>query len=209
MKERTFNFKLIATGLIIGLVLGASFGYLGALESLYTTLSIYDSVKEMQKQLVLKDDQIRNLQAQLQEIQLITGPIRRGSWNTVATFQGTRNTISDYFYAGGNELRINWTWRSNEIVKWQNLYNQYLKDFGPDSAYTQDALDNLKRAEKLAVLGIILYRKGESYATKVLSYLEKNGSIYIHDVVTSYYYLDVVTAYLDQWNITVEVWIPS
>jgi hypothetical protein len=30
-----------------------------------------------------------------------------------------------------------------EVAKWQALYNQYLRDFGSDSAYTKEATDNL------------------------------------------------------------------
>lgn len=34
-----------------------------------------------------------------------------------------------------------------DVVKWQQLYNQYLRDFGSDAAFTKDALDNLTAAQ--------------------------------------------------------------
>jgi len=49
------------------------------------------------------------------------------------------------------QMRIERTSRNvaeanEEVAKWQAIYNQYLKDFGPDSAYTLDALDQLNQA---------------------------------------------------------------
>jgi flagellar hook-basal body complex protein FliE len=36
----------------------------------------------------------------------------------------------------------------SEVAEWQKLYNQYLRDFGADSAFTKDASDNLTEAYK-------------------------------------------------------------
>jgi uncharacterized protein related to proFAR isomerase len=36
----------------------------------------------------------------------------------------------------------------SEVTKWQGLYNQYCRDFGKDSSYALDALDNLNDAQK-------------------------------------------------------------
>jgi len=36
----------------------------------------------------------------------------------------------------------------SEVAEWQNLYNEYLRDFGADSAFTKDAAENLAEAYK-------------------------------------------------------------
>lgn len=35
-----------------------------------------------------------------------------------------------------------------EVAKWQKIYNEYLRDFGSDSAYTKAALDSLTQAQE-------------------------------------------------------------
>jgi capsule polysaccharide export protein KpsE/RkpR len=63
--------------------------------------------------------------------------------------------------------------------------------------------------EEYAEFNVYIYRKGETAYTEACMSLGKNETTRIHDIEPGYYYLKIVQANLDQWNITVEVWIPE
>src|SRR3989337_397902 len=102
-------------GLLIGLLVGVATGYFVA-PSLQTQTQnlqnqindLQNQVNDLQNQINQKNNQIQTLQGQVDELQTLLGPIRKGAWNLIKTFQGSSGVKTDYFYIGGTELRINW-----------------------------------------------------------------------------------------------------
>ena len=77
-------------------------------------------ITSLQARISEKDVEITDLESQIQEknsriseLEQLVPPYRRGEWNLIVTFQGQSETITDYFYIAGTELRINWTWTSS------------------------------------------------------------------------------------------------
>jgi uncharacterized protein YneF (UPF0154 family) len=121
---------------LIGLIIGVILGYFITL-SLQTNniQDLQNQVSDLQNQIAQKDSQIQALQQQLTELETILGPIRKGDWNLIKSFEGSSYLInSDYFYVSGTELRINWTWiRSDPEF---GSFSIYLYQEG-DEAYTE------------------------------------------------------------------------
>jgi len=61
--------------------------------------------------------------------------------------------------------------------------------------------------EEYASFSIYLYKEGQTFATEMLVFLQKEGTTYIHNVKVANYYLEISEANLDQWKVTVEVFI--
>ena len=74
---------------------------------------LQNDVSDLQSQIAQKDSQIQGLQQQVSDLETLVGPIRKGDWNLIKTFQGSSGVKTDYFYVGGTDLRINWTWSSS------------------------------------------------------------------------------------------------
>ena len=72
-------------------------------------LALVSVIVNLQSQLSQKGDQIRTLQEEIEELQDLLGPVKKGAWNTIATFGGSSGLITDYFYVAGTDLRMNWT----------------------------------------------------------------------------------------------------
>jgi hypothetical protein len=80
---------------------------------LQTQLQQKDSqIQTLQGQITQKDTEIQNLQNQITELEALLGPIKKGAWNLIITFEGASGVTTDYFYVGGTDLRFNWTWTS-------------------------------------------------------------------------------------------------
>lgn len=153
----------LVVGIAMGLVIGLFCGYSVAPEVGITGLEkqlkdLEQQVSALQSELAGKDQQIRTLESQVEDLQRMFGPIGRGTWNVITAFSGLSSTRTDYFYVGGTELRVNWTGPSYEITKWVDLVERYRRDFGEDSAYYKDAVDNLRWAERNVIFGLVLYR---------------------------------------------------
>lgn len=169
----------------IGLLVGVAIGYFVA-PSPQTTQTqdlqnqinnLQSQVDDLQNQIAQKDSQIQALQEQVSDLETLLGPIRKGAWNLIETFQGSSGLKTDYFYVSGADLRINWTWVSS--------------------------------IEQIASFGIYLYKQGQTVYTEAFLFLQDEGTTFAHNIVPAYYYLDISEANLDQWTVTIEVWIPE
>ena len=49
------------------------------------------------------------LENQILELENDLGAVKEGEWNLVDSFGGSSETVSDYFFVSGNELRLTWT----------------------------------------------------------------------------------------------------
>lgn len=107
---------ITSVGLLIGLVVGVALGYLVApsAENQQGQINeLQSQINNLQNQITQKDSQIQTLQEQISELENLIGPIRKGDWNLIETFQGSSGLKTDYFYVAGTDLRINWTWVSS------------------------------------------------------------------------------------------------
>jgi outer membrane murein-binding lipoprotein Lpp len=117
--------KMVIVGVLVGLIVGLLVGYGSASGE---TAKLQQQVRDLENQVNSKDAQISQLQTQLSSLQSqikalkdenellkkLTGPVVRGSWKIIATFTGSSDLTTDYFYVPTNELRINWTWTSGK-----------------------------------------------------------------------------------------------
>lgn len=174
-----------SVGLLVGLLVGVAIGYFVALPPQATPAqdlqnqidNLQSQVDDLQDQIGQKDSQIQALQEQISNLETLLGPIRKGAWNLIETFQGSSGLKTDYFYVSGADLRINWTWVSS--------------------------------VEQFAFFSIYLYKQGQTVYTEVFPYLQNEGTTFAHNILLAYYYLDINEANLDQWMVTIEVWIPE
>lgn len=126
MEMKSLKIGIVGTliGLLVGVVLGYSISpFLQTIQTqnlqnqinaLQSQISQKESqIQTLQNQISEKDSQIQTLQQQVSELETLIGPIRKGDWNLVATFDGSSEVITDYFYVMGTDLRINWTWVSS------------------------------------------------------------------------------------------------
>ncbi len=122
-------------------------------------------------------NQVSELQSQVEELKQLIPPYTRGEWNLVESFQGISGLTTDYFYIGGAELRLNWTWTSS--------------------------------TEEFAGFSIQLYQQGQTVIKDAWSSLQKEGTTRAHNIESANYFLKIIAINLDQWNVTVEVYIPD
>jgi hypothetical protein len=169
MEKKTLIMVLVGT--LIGLLVGVGLGYLAA-----SPLQPPQS-QDLQNQIAQKDSQIQALQQKVSDLETLLGPIKKGDWNLIKTFQGSSGVKTDYFYVGGSELRISWTWVSSN--------------------------------EQYASFNIYLYKQGQSSYTEAFLFLQDNGTTFAHNIASASHYLDITEANLDQWTVSVEVWIPK
>lgn len=119
MEKKTLIIASIGTliGLLVGVVLGYSVSpsmQTAQTQDLQNQInSLQSQVNNLQSQVTQKDSQIQTLQEQVSELETLLGPIEKGDWNLIETFQGSSGLKTDYFYAAGTDLRINWTWVSS------------------------------------------------------------------------------------------------
>jgi len=185
MKMEKKTLILVSVGTFIGLLVGIGLGYLVAPPSQPTQTqdlenqinALQGQVSDLQNQIAQKDSQIQALQQQVSDFENLLGPIKKGDWNLIETFQGSSGLNTDYFYVGGTDLRINWTWASS--------------------------------VEEYASFSISLYKEGQAIWTEWFFNLQKEGTTFAHNIVQANHYLDISTANLDQWTVTVEAWIPQ
>lgn len=183
MKKKTLMSALAGTlvGLLVGVVLGyfvTSPSQPSQTQDLQNQINnLQNQVSDLQNQIAQKENQIQALQQQVSELETLLGPIRKGAWNLITTFNGASGVKTDYFYVGGTDLRFNWTWAST--------------------------------TPKYAIFSIKLYKKGETTFTETYLFLEDRGTTYAHNIAAANYYLDISTANLASWTVTVEQWIPE
>jgi len=176
---------IASVGTIIGLLAGVIIGYVAS-PSIQTTRdrdlqnqihNLENQVSNLENQISQKDSQIQTLQQQASDLEAFSGPIRKGDWNQIETFDGSSGLKTDYFYVAGTDLRIDWTWVSS--------------------------------IEEFATFSIYLYKQGQSVYTEAFLFLQDEGTTFAHNIASAYYYLDISGANLDEWTVTVEVWIPE
>ena len=134
-------------------------------------------ISEKESQAAALQNQMLQLQSQVRELEQLIPPYTKGEWNLVDSFQGISGVTTRYFYVGGTEIRLNWTWSSS--------------------------------VEKGAEFSILLYQQGQTIITEACLSLEEDGTTYVHNIEAASYYLKISEANLDQWNVTVEAWIPE
>jgi len=109
MEKKTFVITLI--GLLGGLLVGVALGYFVLLSKPTEPHDLQDQIDDLQNQIAQRDSQIQVLQQEVSELETLLGPIRKGAWNLIKSFEGASALINtNYFYVAGNDLRINWTW---------------------------------------------------------------------------------------------------
>jgi len=95
-------------------------------------------VQTLQDQISEKTSEIQTLQQKVSDLEALLGPIKRGDWNLIETFQGSSGLKTDYFNVAGADLRINWTWSSS--IEQFALFSISLYKEG-HSIYTEFFLD--------------------------------------------------------------------
>lgn len=162
--------KKILVMMIVAFLVGTVLGYAGGSAST-------PSIEPLQEQISDLEAQTQSLQSEITELEALLGPVKKGAWNPITTFEGASEVTTDYFYVAGTDLRFNWTWTST--------------------------------APEYAAFSITLYKEGETTYTEMYAFLEDEGTNYAHNIVAAYYYLDISTANLASWNVTIEQWIPE
>lgn len=64
-------------------------------------------------------------------------------------------------------------------------------------------------AEESVDFNVYLYKEGETNFTASFINLQDQGTTFVHDTETANYYLHIHGNNVDQWTITIEVWIPE
>ena len=140
MEKKTFIIASVGTliGMLVGVVIGYSVSpsvQTAQTQDLQSQIdSLQSQVDNLQNQVTQKDSQIQTLQQQVSELETLLGPIRKGDWSLIETFQGSSGLKTDYFYVAETELRINWTWVSS--VQQFASFSIYLYKQG-QSVYTE------------------------------------------------------------------------
>ena len=173
MEKKTL--MLASTGTLIGPLVGVLIGYFLA----PSPQNLQEQINNLQNQINDLQNQIAQKNSQIQELEAFLGPIKKGAWNVVSTFEGSSGIVTtDYFYVMGTDLRLNWTWTPRI------------------DAY-------------LPYLTIYVYEEGQDSFTELYQCTQEQGITFAHNINVARYYLDLTAHDLDHWTITVENWIPE
>ena len=142
------------------------------------------TITQLQNSIEDLEREILDVNSQLDELVLITPPIRKGEWSELVTFSGQGDFTSDYFFVpelDDVELRISWTNYATDKDEWINR--------------------------------IELYEKGDtwSYGHHLVPTLEEGTWIIHSPIPTGLTYLKIDTWIYQEtrWKVVVEVWIPE
>ncbi len=67
----------------------------------------------------------------------------------------------------------------------------------------------ISEVSKYAGFSFSLYKEGEASWTAFEFDLDSTGTTHVHNLTTDNYYLEITEANIDEWTITVEIWIPE
>jgi len=166
---------IASVGLLIGLVVGVAVGYFVA----PSPENRQEQINNLQNQINDLQNQIAQKNSQIQQLEALLGPIKKGAWNLISTFEGSSGIVTtDYFYVAGTDLRLNWTWTP-----------------GID-AY-------------LPHITIYVYEEGQDSFAELYQCTQEQGITFVHNINVARYYLDLTALELAHWTITVETWIPE
>jgi len=169
----------IVVGLIVGIVLGLPAGYFAA-----PTQNLQGQISNLQAQLTQKNSQIQQLQEQVNSLtQEVTR--LRALLGPIRT--GAWNLIKTFQGASG-------------------FITDYFYVAGADLRINWTWRSS---AEQFAGFSIYIYKEGQTVFTGAFLSLQDKGTTFVHNLTPANYYLKISEANLDQWIITVEVWIPT
>lgn len=217
--------KALAIGLVVGLVIGLVAGYFVAPTGVDVTAlekQISDLEKQvgtLQTQIKDKDTTISSLESQIgnlqEELQTKTNQLDElqtklsGKDAQIADLEGQISTLQE---------------EVNELKKLVPLYRKgewnLIETFKGSSSMTTDyfyiAGADIRinwtwtsGVPKYAGFSFSLYKEGETIWTVFEFDLDSIGTTHVHNLKTANYYLEISEANIDEWTITVEVWIPD
>jgi len=189
MEEKaSLSKKALAIGVIIGLVIGFGMGY-GIAQQGTSDFEKNNQISQLQSQISEKESQITVLQSQITDLKSQVSELQ----SEIEELEKLLPTLK------------RGTW---------NLIETFSGKSGVTTDYFYVAGTELRinwtwssSAEEYAGFSFYLYREGQTTWTSSLFNLQKEGTNYIHNIKSASYYLDILEANLDQWTVTIEVWI--
>jgi len=181
--------KVLLIGLVIGLVIGLGMGYAFTPEADSTELErqisdLKGQVSSLQGQVDKKDSQIRTLQSQISDL---TKQVEELQTLLGPIERGSWDLIETFSGKSGVTTDYFYVAGTELRINWTWSSS----------------------AEEHAGFNICLYREGQTTWTSFLFDLQKEGTNYVHNIKSARYYLEIFEANLDQWTVTIEVWIPE
>ncbi len=180
------NMKTFSIALIIGLVVGGGAGFLAASAQGVNESSISGTIQSLQSQVsslsaavASKDADIQALQGQVAELKEQLPPLKKGSWNHLKTFNGSGPITTDYFYIKQAEARLTW---------------------------------NFTEVGSVPYIVVYLYKENQSDLWTWSSDIQQtnSGTTYIHGLEATNYYITVDSSTsVENWTVSIEVWVPS
>jgi archaellum component FlaC len=233
MKEelKSLPVKELGLGIIIGLIIGIAVGYAVTPEVDITPFE--ERISELEGQVASLQGDTENKSTQIADLQVLVSE-KDGQISELQSEVETKDseiTALRVQISGKNseiaDLQNQVSQLQSQVVELRQWVSPYTEGewnlvafFQGNSGLTTDyfyvAGPELRLnwswssiVEEYAGFSIYLYREGETIITEACPSLQKEGSTFIHGIEAAYYYLKISEANLDQWDITVEVWIPE
>ena len=233
MKEelRSLPLKELGLGIVIGLIIGIAVGY--AVTPKVDVTQYEQQISELEGQVTYLQNEVENRSIQIDNLTLqvskkenqiaeLQSEVETKN-NQMMALQVQVNEKNSYIAALQNQVEQ----LQSQLVELRQMVSPYtegewnlIETFQGSSGLTTDyfyvagpeLLLNwswTSSVEEYAEFNVYVYRRGETAYTEACMSLGKNETTHVHNIEPGYYYLKIVQANLDQWNITVEVWIPE
>lgn len=217
--------KALAIGLIVGLVIGLVAGYFATPKGVDITplekqiADLEKQVGSLQTQIEDKDTTISSLESQInglqEELQTKTNQLDElqtklsGKDAQIADLESQILTLQKEI----DELKeLVPPYRKGEwnlivsLKDYSSITTDYFYIAGPSIRINWTWTSGVPQ---FASFSFSLYKEGETTWTAFGFDLDSEGTTHVHNLKTANYYLEISEANIDEWTITVEVWIPD
>ena len=183
--------RSIFAGLTIGLLIGAAISFLVSVPALTRIDYLQNQVTNLESQTLVRNAQIGNLTAwitqQNAEIANLTATIGWLRAQIPPERKGEYNLVATYKGQSSGSTDFFYLDEPDIMVvwNWTSSQPQYAKFY------------------------LSLWKQNASIYSASWLNLPRNGSVFVHNVQTAYYYLDTNVLNLDSWTVSVYKWVPA
>jgi hypothetical protein len=183
--------RSILAGVVIGLLIGAAVSFLINVPAIMQIDSLQGQVTNLESQISDKNAQIGNLTSQIThknaQITNLTNTIDQLQAQLPPERKGEYNLVATF---------------RGQLSGSTDYF--YLDE--PDIMVTWNWTSSSPR---YAVLVLSLWKQNASAFSASWTYLPRNGSTFIHNVQTAYYYMNINAVNLDSWAVSIYKWVPA